>query len=43
LRGGGDEQALREGILEALRTKPDSHHLTDGNRPRRRKMVQIGG
>jgi cyclic pyranopterin phosphate synthase len=43
LRGGGDEQALRERILEALRTKPDAHHLTDGNRPRRRKMIQIGG
>ena len=43
LRGGGDEEALREGILEALRTKPDAHHLTDGNRPRRRKMIQIGG
>jgi len=43
LCGGGDEEALREGILEALRTKPDAHHLTDGNRPRRRKMIQIGG
>jgi len=42
-RGGGDDEALREGILEALRTKPDAHHLTDGNRPRRRKMIQIGG
>jgi cyclic pyranopterin phosphate synthase len=43
LRGGGDDAALREGILEALRTKPDAHHLTDGNRPRWRKMIQIGG
>jgi cyclic pyranopterin phosphate synthase len=43
LRGGGDDEALREGILEALHTKPDAHHLTDGNRPRRRKMIQIGG
>jgi len=43
LRGGGDDGALREGILEALRTKPDAHHLTDGNRPRWRKMIQIGG
>jgi cyclic pyranopterin phosphate synthase len=43
LRGGGENDALREGILEALRTKPDAHHLTDGNRPRRRKMIQIGG
>jgi len=43
LRGGGDDEALREGILEALRTKPDAHHLSDGNRPRWRKMIQIGG
>jgi cyclic pyranopterin phosphate synthase len=42
-RGGGNEEALRQAILEALRTKPDAHHLTDGNRPRRRKMIQIGG
>ena len=43
LRGGGGDEALREGILEALRTKPDAHHLSDGNRPRWRKMIQIGG
>ena len=43
LRGGGDGEALRQGILEALHTKPDAHHLTDGNRPRWRKMIQIGG
>ena len=43
LRGGGDEEALRQGILEALRSKPDAHHLSDGNRPRWRKMIQIGG
>jgi cyclic pyranopterin phosphate synthase len=43
LRGGGDEEALREGVMAALRTKPDAHHLTDGNRPRWRKMIQIGG
>ena len=41
--GGGDDEALREGIMQALRTKPDAHHLTDGNRPRWRKMIQIGG
>lgn len=43
LRGGRDDEALREGILQALRTKPDAHHLTDGNRPGWRKMIQIGG
>ena len=43
LRSGGDDEALREGILQALRAKPDAHHLTDGNRPRWRKMIQIGG
>jgi cyclic pyranopterin phosphate synthase len=42
-RGGGDDETLREGIMQALRTKPDAHHLTDGNRPRWRKMIQIGG
>jgi cyclic pyranopterin phosphate synthase len=43
LRGSGDDEALREGILTALRTKPDAHHMSDGNRPRWRKMIQIGG
>ena len=43
LRSGGDDDALRERILEALGTKPDAHHLRDGNRPRWRKMIQIGG
>jgi molybdenum cofactor biosynthesis enzyme MoaA len=43
VRGDGDDEALREGIKQALRTKPDTHHLTDGNRPRWRKMIQIGG
>ncbi|MDT7944486.1 MAG: GTP 3',8-cyclase MoaA [Dehalococcoidia bacterium] len=43
LRGGGSDEELRGAILLALRTKPDAHHLWDGNRPRWRKMVQIGG
>lgn len=43
LRSGSDDDAVREGILQALRTKPDAHHMSDGNRPRARKMIQIGG
>ncbi len=43
LRSGGSDDDLRARILEALQTKPDAHHLGDGNRPRRRKMAQIGG
>jgi len=43
LRSGADDEALKGAILLALRTKPDAHHLWDGNRPRWRKMVQIGG
>jgi cyclic pyranopterin phosphate synthase len=43
LRGGGSDDELRQRILEALNGKPDAHHLGDGNRPRRRKMAQIGG
>jgi cyclic pyranopterin phosphate synthase len=43
LRRGGSDDALRRRILEALNSKPDAHHLGDGNRPRRRKMAQIGG
>ncbi len=43
LRGGADEEALRKGILDVVAAKPDAHHLTDGNRPRWRKMIQIGG
>jgi cyclic pyranopterin phosphate synthase len=43
LRGGGSDDELRQRILEALDSKPDAHHLGDGNRPRRRKMAQIGG
>jgi GTP 3',8-cyclase len=39
----GREEGIRGGILAALAGKPDAHHLGDGNRPRRRKMVQIGG
>ena len=35
--------AYGAGILAALATKPDAHHLSDGNRPQRRKMIQIGG
>ena len=43
LRGGEGEERIRRGIMAALASKPDAHHLGDGNRPRRRKMVQIGG
>jgi cyclic pyranopterin phosphate synthase len=43
LRRGGSDDDLRQRILEALNSKPDAHHLGDGNRPRRRKMAQIGG
>ncbi len=43
MRSGGGEEAIREGILEALRTKPEAHHLWDGSRPRWRRMIQIGG
>ncbi|MFQ6020373.1 MAG: GTP 3',8-cyclase MoaA [Dehalococcoidia bacterium] len=43
LRAGGTDDDLRERIRLALRTKPDAHHLGDGNRPRSRKMIQIGG
>ena len=40
---GGSDEDLKAHILLALRTKPDAHHLWDGNRPRWRKMIQIGG
>jgi len=43
LRAGGTDKEIKGAILLALRTKPDAHHLWDGNRPRWRKMVQIGG
>jgi cyclic pyranopterin phosphate synthase len=43
LRGGEGEEGIRRGILAALESKPDAHHLNDGNRPRGRKMTQIGG
>jgi len=43
LRSGGSDDDLRTRILLALETKPDAHHLWDGNRPKWRKMVQIGG
>jgi len=43
LRSGGSDEELKARILLALRTKPDAHHLWDGNRPRWRKMIQIGG
>ncbi len=43
LRSGGSDDDLRARILLALETKPDAHHLWDGNRPKRRKMIQIGG
>lgn len=43
LRRGGSDDELRQRILEALDSKPDAHHLGDGNRPHRRKMAQIGG
>ena len=43
LRGGGGEDGIRRGIVAALASKPDAHHLGDGNRPRRRRMIQIGG
>ncbi len=43
LRGGEGEDGIRRGIMAALTSKPDAHHLGDGNRPRRRRMVQIGG
>jgi cyclic pyranopterin phosphate synthase len=43
LRRGGSDDDLRQRILEALGSKPDAHHLSDGNRPKWRKMAQIGG
>jgi len=43
LRSGGSDDDLRARILLALETKPDAHHLWDGNRPKWRKMIQIGG
>ena len=43
LRQGGSDDDLRQRILAALASKPDAHHLGDGNRPRQRKMAQIGG
>jgi cyclic pyranopterin phosphate synthase len=43
LRSGGSDEDLRARILLALETKPDAHHLWDGNRPKWRKMIQIGG
>jgi cyclic pyranopterin phosphate synthase len=43
LRGDDGEEGIRKGIMAALETKPDAHHLKDGNRPRKRRMVQIGG
>jgi cyclic pyranopterin phosphate synthase len=43
LRRGGSDDDLRQRILAALDSKPDAHHLGDGNRPHRRKMAQIGG
>ena len=43
LRGGEGEEGIRRGIRAALESKPDAHHLNDGNRPRKRKMTQIGG
>lgn len=43
MRTGGGDEGIRRGILAALASKPDAHHLRDGNRPRRRKMAQIGG
>jgi cyclic pyranopterin phosphate synthase len=43
LRRGGSDDDLRQRILAALASKPDAHHLGDGNRPRQRKMAQIGG
>jgi cyclic pyranopterin phosphate synthase len=43
LRRGGSDDDLRQRVLEALNSKPDAHHLGDGNRPRQRKMAQIGG
>jgi cyclic pyranopterin phosphate synthase len=43
LRRGGSDDDLRQRILAALASKPDAHHLGDGNRPRQRRMAQIGG
>ncbi len=43
LRGGGSDDNLRERLLLALGSKPDAHHLWDGDRPGWRKMIQIGG
>jgi cyclic pyranopterin phosphate synthase len=43
LRRGGSDDEVRQRILEALDSKPDAHHLGDGNRPKWRKMAQIGG
>jgi cyclic pyranopterin phosphate synthase len=43
LRRGGSDDDLRQRLKDALASKPDAHHLAEGNRPHRRKMAQIGG
>jgi cyclic pyranopterin phosphate synthase len=43
LRGDAGDEPVRQGIRQALAIKPDSHHLSDRNRPLQRNMIEIGG
>lgn len=43
LRSGGNEDAVRQTLLQAVRTKPSGHQLGEGVSPRARLMHAIGG
>jgi molybdenum cofactor biosynthesis enzyme MoaA len=43
LRNGISPEKLKELIQEAVKAKPQGHHLTDGQNPNDRPFCQVGG
>jgi len=43
LRDGAPPQELKQVITEAIRRKPDKHHLSEGATTQKRHMSQVGG
>ena len=43
LRAGADTETLKILVSQAIRTKPQRHHLDQAPAPRDRTMAEIGG
>jgi molybdenum cofactor biosynthesis enzyme MoaA len=43
LRADADLETVKELLIQAIRTKPERHHLEEAQAPQGRTMSEIGG